>query len=104
MKINKRSTRRINKTLTCLTFNVVYMIESDKDKCKQRYIGETKRPIKYRIADHRGYVVNKQIDKATGAHFNSAGHSLTNMKFTILEKVKTNNENYRKEREKYLIN
>ena len=80
------------------------MIECDKDKCKQRYIGETKRPIKHRIANHRGYVVNKHIDKATGAHFNSAGqgragHSLTNMKFTILDKVKTNNDNYRKQRE-----
>ena len=104
VRIDKRSTWRINKKLNCLTFNSVYMIECDKDKCKQRYIGETKRPIKYRIADHRGYIVNKQLDKATGAHFNLPGHSLANMKFTILEQVKTNNENYRKERERYLIN
>jgi hypothetical protein len=104
VRIDKRSTWRINRKLNCLTFNSVYMIECDKDKCKQRYIGETKRPIKYRIADHRGYIVNKQLDKATGAHFNLPGHSLANMKFTILEQVKTNNENYRKERERYLIN
>ena len=80
------------------------MIECDKDKCKQRYIGETKRSIKHWFADHWGYVVNKHIDEASGAHFNSAGHSLTNIQFTILEKVKTNNDNYRKQREKYIIN
>ena len=80
------------------------MIECYIDKCRQRYIGETKRPIKYQIADHRGYIVKKQLDKATGAHFNLPGHSLANMKFTILEHVKTNNDNNRKERERYSIN
>ena len=49
------------------------------------------------------YVVNKQVDKATGAHFNLPGHSLSHMKFTILEQVKVNSDNYRKERERYFI-
>ena len=104
VKINKRSTWRINRRLNCNTFNAVYMIECDKDNCKLRYIGESKRSIKYRIADHRGYIVNKYVDKATGAHFNLPGHSLNNMKFTILEQVKENSDSYRKERERYFIN
>ena len=104
VKINKRSTWRINRRLNCNTFNAVYMIKCDKDNCKLRYIGENKRSIKYRIANHRGYVVNKHVDKATGAHFNLPGHSLNNMKFTILEQVKENNDSYRKERERYFIN
>ena len=36
---------------------------------------------------------------ATGEQFNLAGHSLANMKFTILEKVRSKDPLYRKERE-----
>ena len=71
---------------------------------KQRYIGESKRPIGNWIADHRGEIVNKNNDKATGAHFNLPGRSLDNIEFTILEQVKRNDESYRRERERYLIN
>ena len=104
IKIYKRSTWNINRHLNCNTLNAIYMIECKKNNCNQRYIGESKRSIKYRFADHRGYVVNKHVDKATGAHFNLPGHSLSHMKFTILEQVKVNSDTYRKEREKYFIN
>ena len=80
------------------------MIECNIDRCKQRYIGESKRPLKHRLADHRGYIVNQHIDKATGAHYDQPGHSLANIKVTILEQVKVNCEMYRKERERYFIN
>ena len=43
------------------------------------------------------------MKQATGAHFNLLGHSSDDMQITILEKVKINNEAYRKEREKYHI-
>ena len=39
--------------------------------------------------------------QATGEHFNSPGHSLSDI--TILEKVKSTDHLYRKEREKYFI-
>ena len=39
----------------------------------------------------------------TGEHFNEAGHTLSDMSVTILEKVKVNDINYRKERENLLI-
>ena len=103
IKTDKRSTWRVNKKLDCSKFNAVDMIQCEKDSCRLRYIGESKRPIRNRIADHRGYIVNKHLDKATGAHFNLPGHSLANMRFTILEQVKKNCTLYRKEREKYLI-
>ena len=31
-----------------------------------KYIGESKRQLKDRLADHRGYIVNQDITKATG--------------------------------------
>ena len=80
------------------------MIQCEKDNCRPRYIGESKRPITNRIADHRDYIVIKHIGKATGAHFSLPGLSLANMRFTILEQVKRNGKLNIKEREKYLIN
>ena len=73
-------------------------------KCNSKYIGETGRMLKARLSDHRGYINNQVVSVTTGDHFNLPGHSLANMKITLLEKVKVNNDLYRKERETYLIN
>ena len=69
----------------------------------QRYIGKTERELREQISKHRGYVYNKNLSQATGAHFNLPGHQLSDMKVTILEKVKKWDENYRKERESFYI-
>ena len=53
-------------------------------------------------AEHRGYV-NNDDDTATGEHFNQPGHSLSDMTLTVLERVKSSDDIYRKEREKYFI-
>ena len=68
-----------------------------------KYVGETKRILKYRFAEHRGYVNNRDESQATGEHFNLPGHSVSDMTVTILEKVKSDDDMYRKEREKYFI-
>ena len=80
------------------------MIQCEKDRCKQKHIGQTGRLLKFRISDHRGYISNQVTSRATGAHFNLPGHSLADMKFTVLEQVKYNDEQYRRERESYHIN
>ena len=38
------------------------------------------------------------MEQATGEHFNLPGHSISNMKVTIVERVKKNDDQYRKER------
>ena len=60
--------------------------------------------MKHRLAEHIGYINNQVSSVSTGEHFNLPGHSLANIKITILEQVKKNDILYRKEREKYLIN
>ena len=67
-----------------------------------KYVSETKRILKFRLAEHRGYV-NNNDDTATGEHFNMPGHSLSDLTVTILERVKSTDDLYRKEREKYFI-
>ena len=56
-----------------------------------------------RIYQHLGYVRNNIKTRATGAHFNLAGHGMKNMKFTILEQVRSNDLLYAREREKLFI-
>ena len=79
------------------------MIECQKEYCKERYIGETQRELKERISEHRGYIYNKVLTQATGAHFNLPGHQLSDMKVTVIEQVKMFDESYRKERETMFI-
>ena len=79
------------------------MIECRKDNCEMRYIGETKIILKFRLADHRGYITNQDLSKPTGQHFNTPGHSLADLSITILEKVRSQDHLYRKERERYFI-
>ena len=42
----------------------------------------------------------KKINQATGEHFNLSGHSISDMKLSIIVKVKSNDPPYRKERER----
>ena len=94
---------RIEKKVNCNTYNVVYAIICKKDKCGKVYIGETKRLLKFRLADHRGYVVNKDTTTATGQHFNLPGHNLADLSITVVEQVRKNDLIYRKEREELHI-
>ena len=94
---------RFKKKMDCNSYNVVYAILCKKDNCKQIYLGETKRMLKFRLADHRGYVVNQDTTTATGLHFNLPGHSLADLSVTPIEQVRKNDTVYRKEREEFHI-
>ena len=52
----------------------------------------------------RGYINNKVVNLTTGDHFNQPGHSLANLKVSILEQIRIEDDSYRREREKYFIN
>ena len=59
--------------------------------------------LKFRLADHRGYVLNSRTDKSTGNPFNRPGHSLADLRVAAIEHNKGRNSEYRKEREHYFI-
>ena len=75
--------------MDCNISNCVYFIECKKEKCNMKYVGETKRILKLRLGDHRGYVDN--LDESQ------------DLSIIILEKVRFSDDLYRKEREKYFI-
>ena len=70
---------------------------------KNVYIGKTRRLLKFRLADHRGYVINNDTSTATGRHYNSPGHPLADLSITVLEQVRKNDTLYRTQREEYHI-
>ena len=52
--------------------------------------------------EHRGYVKNK-LDTTPGFHFCQPGHGLTDLAVIVLEQIKKNCDEYKKERESYSI-
>ena len=96
---------RIDSRVNCNSYNIIYLLVCKKEHCKEKYyVGQSKRIMKFCLADHRGYIVNHDIKKATGSHFNAPGHSLSDLSMTVIEQVKKNDIFYRKERERYFIN
>ncbi len=80
------------------------MIECNK--CKKQYIGETKRSIRERFAEHRQATNNPILANASAAvptHFNLPDHSIQDLTLIPLELQPTNNASRRKAREAYLI-
>ena len=102
-------TWKINQRVTCQSNNLVYMIICTKESCQQKnrfqqkYIGETERKLRDKICEHIGFINTKKTDKATGHHFNMPGHTLSDMKVTVLENIHKSDPENRKERETYLI-
>ena len=91
----------IMQEVDCQTKNIIYCITCKK--CKMQYIGETGRVAKERFREHIGYVENKQLEKATGEHFNQKGHSVSDIEFVVLEKIFSLDPGVRKERESLFI-
>ena len=77
-------------------YNLSYVI---CEKCPQQYIGETERMLKDSLLEHKGYANTNNQTKATGIHYNQRGHSVSNLKITVLEKVFNSNPQFRKQRE-----
>ena len=91
----------LNRKVSCQDRNIIYCIECDI--CSIQYIGESERSLQERFSEHKGYVANQHLNKATGHHFNTKGHKIHNMKVTIIEKLHNMDPRYRKARESMYI-
>ena len=75
-------------------------------RCKEQYIGETKRTLRKRFTEHRQATNNPSHPNASAAvptHFNLPYHSIEDMTLIPLELQPTTNTSGRKAREAYLI-
>ena len=99
----------INVAADCNTRNIVYCLTCLK--CRDGvYIGSSHKAVKDRFKEHKGYVtqhsnlLKKGKAKATGHHFNLPGHSESDMRITVVEKVHSRDPFMLEEREKFYIN
>ena len=91
--------------LNCKSKNILYMITCKKDGLQ--YVGETGTTAEERFARHRNTVVqlcHQGTDVSVGQHFQSSGHSVSDLVFTPVEQIFSKNIFVRKVREKKLIN
>ena len=96
---------QLTESYDCQTKNIINLIECRKENCtKRQYIGKTTDPLTKRFGAHRGYVRNKLLAKATGAHFNLPGHQMSDMSITVVEKIYNDNPLFLREREAVNIN
>ncbi|XP_065436529.1 zinc finger protein 577-like [Chrysemys picta bellii] len=74
----------IKGSFTCTSTNVIYAI-----MCQQcpsaMYIGQTGQSLRKRINGHKSDIRNGNIHKPVSEHFNLPGHSITDLKVTIIE-------------------
>ena len=89
----------IQQKTSCTTSNVVYLL--DCQRCKQvQYVGETGQTMKKRFHKHRSDI-NTKKDTLVARHFCEPSHSLTDLKCTVIEKVRVEDTDVRKQREKF---
>ena len=55
------------------------------------------------MGQHRSYVSNRNLEKATGEHFNKRGHRLADFECSIIEKVHEKDPMFLSVREEYWI-
>ena len=58
----------------CTTKNIIYRLECSL--CSEIYIGETKRPVRDRLLEHRRAALNRDMKNPWGAHY-STKHNRT---------------------------
>ena len=80
--------------------NLIYLIECKK--CCKQYIGETKRHLHQRFGEHRRAILNFG-PTSVSEHFNSADHSINDVRLIPLEVIRSNLDSDRKVREARLI-
>ena len=91
----------INRPVNCQSRNILYCISCAK--CSVQYVGESEWTLQDPLSEHRGYAMNNKINKATGEHFSTRGHRVSDMRVTIIEKIFSQDAAIRKEREKFYI-
>ena len=70
--------------ISCATTRVVYYIYCC---CGLGYVGQTKRQLKQRIAEHRSAIRRQDMSSPIAAHFIEAGHSISSLRYTGIEHV-----------------
>ena len=99
---------QIKDTVTCQDDNVIYYWRCVKPNCPDypqcEYVGKSSRSFQRRGSEHRDYIKRNVTTEASGEHFSKPGHSVSDFKGLVLEKVKNKTDPYiLKSREHFYI-
>ena len=75
---------KVQGRFSCNSTNLIYLIRCKKDCPGAWYIGETKQTLRERMTGHRQSIARKDSTLPIPSHFNSAGHSVEDMKVCVL--------------------
>ena len=93
--------------LSCDCENCIYYWKCSKPNCSDyprcEYIGMTSRTFRERMGEHRDYPKRDQLAEPSGEHFNKRGHSVSDLKGQVLEKVRSKDPFVLRARESMLI-
>ncbi|KAL2083743.1 hypothetical protein ACEWY4_021516 [Coilia grayii] len=79
---------RIKDFINCSSTHVIYVLTCP---CGLMYVGQTKRNLKLRIAEHKAAIRNSNFDYAIARHYRDQGHgSAASLRFVGIEKVPPN--------------
>ena len=99
--VTKRS-YKVRTPATCKSKRVVYLIE-----CKihqKQYVGSTKNALHIRLNGHRYDIRKMKTQKsAVAKHFNQPGHTRDHLTIMVIEKLRNNNIQFRRRRERFWI-
>ena len=98
--VNKTS-YKVHTSANCKTKGVVYLIQCKK--CHQQYVGSTKNALQIRLNGHRYDIGNMKIQKPVAKHFNRRGHSMEDLTIMVIEKLRNNDIQFRRRRERFWI-
>ena len=68
----------------CQSNNLIYLISCKK--CRAQYVGETYRKLGDRIYEHL-YSIRRNLDTPVADHFNSPGHSMSDVEVEVVSYV-----------------
>ena len=86
---------------TCTSSNIIYCISCNK--CSKLHIGETGRRLSDRFAEHLRSVRNKDVDKPVAQHFNSANHSISDMKVCAISSSSGGNDSRKRQERRFIF-
>ena len=90
----------IKHSFTCVSSNLIYCISCCK--CGKLYIGGTGRRLGDRFAEYLRDIKNNECNKPVARHFNSASHSISDIKVSAILSITGANDT-RKKQEQRLI-
>ena len=100
-------THVITEAVNCDSTNCIYYWKCTKPNCQYlpncEYIGMASRKFKDRMGEHRDYSKRDILTEPSGEHFNKRGHTVSDMKGQVIEKVKNKNPFVLRTRESMLI-